>query len=157
MFDQLDKNSCLFRMELLALIGIYRKQNEAVINPLMQKILWLFNKLKYTQIPPFKLAKYVLSIRVRYYTPNTQAFHKNKKIISRLTLCAFFFASRHICPLAFFTDWPKSPNTILYTPYISRVFYFREFRESGASREFNNTRKYLPPIRTHECDLCTQY
>ena len=27
------------------------------------------------------------------------------------------------------------------------------FRESGASREFNNTRKYLPPIRTHECDL----
>ena len=46
---------------------------------------------------------------------------------------------------------------ILYTPYISRGFYFREFRESGASREFNNTRKYLPPIRTHECDLCTQY
>ena len=44
---------------------------------------------------------------------------------------------------------------ILYTPYISRGFYFREFRESGASREFNNTRKYLPPIRTHECDLCT--
>ena len=43
-----------------------------------------------------------------------------------------------------------------YTPYISRGFYFREFRESGASREFNNTRKYLPPIRTHECDLCTQ-
>ena len=44
---------------------------------------------------------------------------------------------------------------LLYTPYISRGFYFREFRESGASREFNNTRKYLPPIRTHECDLCT--
>ena len=46
-------------------------------------------------------------------------------------------------------------NNLLYTPYISRGFYFREFRESGASREFNNTRKYLPPIRTHECDLCT--
>ena len=46
---------------------------------------------------------------------------------------------------------------VLYTPYISRGFYFREFRESGASREFNNTRKYLPPIRTYECDLCTQY
>ena len=30
---------------------------------------------------------------------------------------------------------------ILYTPYISRVFYFREFRESGTIREFNNTRK----------------
>ena len=42
---------------------------------------------------------------------------------------------------------------LLYTPYISRGFYFRE---SGASREFNNTQKYLPPIRTHECDLCTQ-
>ena len=29
--------------------------------------------------------------------------------------------------------------------------------ESGAIREFINTRKYLPPIPTHECDLCTQY
>ena len=48
-------------------------------------------------------------------------------------------------------------NDILYTPYISRSFYFREFRESGAIREFINTRKYLPPIPTHECDLCTQY
>ena len=46
---------------------------------------------------------------------------------------------------------------VLYTPYISRGFYFREFRESGAIREFINTRKYLPPIPTHECDLCTQY
>ena len=46
---------------------------------------------------------------------------------------------------------------ILYTPYISRGFYFREFRKSGAIREFINTRKYLPPIPTHECDLCTQY
>ena len=46
---------------------------------------------------------------------------------------------------------------LLYTPYISRGFYFREFRESGAIREFINTRKYLPPIPTHECDLCTQY
>ena len=46
---------------------------------------------------------------------------------------------------------------ILYTPYISRGFYFREFRESGAIRELINTRKYLPPIPTHECDLCTQY
>ena len=36
-------------------------------------------------------------------------------------------------------------------------FYFREFRESGAIREFINTQKYLPPIPTHECDLCTQY
>ena len=25
---------------------------------------------------------------------------------------------------------------MLYTPYISRGFYFREFRESGAIREF---------------------
>ena len=41
--------------------------------------------------------------------------------------------------------------------HISRGFYFREFRESGAIREFINTQKYLPPIRTHECDLCTQY
>ena len=48
-------------------------------------------------------------------------------------------------------------SQILYTPYISRGFYFREFRESGAIREFINTRKYLPPIPTHECDLCTQY
>ena len=41
---------------------------------------------------------------------------------------------------------------ILYTPYISRGFYFREFRESGAIREFNNTRKliYLQSRR----DLC---
>ena len=46
---------------------------------------------------------------------------------------------------------------LLYTPYISRGFYFREFRESGAICEFINTRKYLPPIPTHECDLCTQY
>ena len=30
---------------------------------------------------------------------------------------------------------------ILYTPYISRGFYFREFRESGAIHKFNNTRK----------------
>ena len=30
-------------------------------------------------------------------------------------------------------------NNILYTPYISRGFYFREFRKSGAIREFNNT------------------
>ena len=37
---------------------------------------------------------------------------------------------------------------VLYTPYISRGFYFREFRESGAIRKFNNT---------HECDLWTQY
>ena len=29
----------------------------------------------------------------------------------------------------------------LYMPYISRGFYFREFRESGAIREFSNTRK----------------
>ena len=46
---------------------------------------------------------------------------------------------------------------VLYTPYISRGFYFREFLESGAISEFNNTRIYLPPIPTHECDLCTQY
>ena len=46
---------------------------------------------------------------------------------------------------------------ILYTPYISRGFYFREFRKLGAIRKFNNTQKYLPPIPTHECDLCTQY
>ena len=55
----------------------------------------------------------------------------------------------------------KSPAILkfilLYTPYISRSFYFREFRESGAIRKFINTRKYLPPIPTHECDLCTQY
>ena len=30
---------------------------------------------------------------------------------------------------------------VLYTPYILRGFYFREFCESGASREFNDTRK----------------
>ena len=48
-------------------------------------------------------------------------------------------------------------DKLLYTPYISRGFYFHEFRESGAIREFINTRKYLPPIPTHECDLCTQY
>ena len=36
---------------------------------------------------------------------------------------------------------------LLYTPYISRGFYFHEFRESGSIREFNNTQKYLPPIR----------
>ena len=36
---------------------------------------------------------------------------------------------------------------LLYTPYISRVFYFREFCKSGSIRKFNNTRKYLPPIR----------
>ena len=46
---------------------------------------------------------------------------------------------------------------LLYTLYISRGFYFRKFRESGASREFNNTQKYLPLIPTHECDLYTQY
>ena len=36
---------------------------------------------------------------------------------------------------------------LLYTPYISQGFYFREFRESGAIHKFNNTQKYLPPIR----------
>ena len=51
----------------------------------------------------------------------------------------------------------KSTTDLLYTLYISRGFYFREFRESGASREFNNTQKNLPPIPTHECDLYTQY
>ena len=30
-----------------------------------------------------------------------------------------------------------------------RGVYFREFRESGAIRDLNNTRKYLPPIPTH--------
>ena len=30
---------------------------------------------------------------------------------------------------------------LLYTPYILRGFYFREFRELGAIREFNNTQK----------------
>ena len=30
---------------------------------------------------------------------------------------------------------------ILYTPYISRGFYFREVREVGSIREFNNTLK----------------
>ena len=48
----------------------------------------------------------------------------------------------------------QSVFDILYTPYILRGFYFRE---SGAIREFNNTRKYLPPIPTHECDFFTQY
>ena len=32
-------------------------------------------------------------------------------------------------------------SNVLYTPYISRGFYFREFRELGALREFNNKRK----------------
>ena len=32
-------------------------------------------------------------------------------------------------------------DEVLYTPYISRGFYFCEFRESGAIRKFNNTRK----------------
>ena len=35
----------------------------------------------------------------------------------------------------------EDDDQILYTPYISRVFYFREFRELGAIHEFNNTRK----------------
>ena len=38
---------------------------------------------------------------------------------------------------------PGNPETyeILYTPYISQGFYFCEFRESGAIREFKNTQK----------------
>ena len=52
--------------------------------------------------------------------------------------------------------WITGLNTV-YMPYILRGFYFREFLESGAIREINNTQKYLPPIQTHECDLCTQY
>ena len=57
------------------------------------------------------------------------------------------------------TTFMNKITKVLYTPYISRGFYFCEFRESGAIREFNNTQKYmyLPPIPTHECDLCTQY
>ena len=38
-------------------------------------------------------------------------------------------------------DFMLEPHELLYTPYILRGFYFREFRESGAIREFNNTRK----------------
>ena len=34
-------------------------------------------------------------------------------------------------------------NELLYTPYISRGFYFCEFRESGATHKFNNTRKLI--------------
>ena len=36
---------------------------------------------------------------------------------------------------------------VLYTAYISLGVYFREFCESGAIREFNNTLKYLPRFR----------
>ena len=57
-------------------------------------------------------------------------------------------------PRSRFRDVRK--NRVLYTPYILRGFYFHEFRESGAIRKFINRRKYLPPIPTHECDLCTQ-
>ena len=34
-------------------------------------------------------------------------------------------------------------SILLYTPYISRGFYFHKFRESGAIREFNNTQKLI--------------
>ena len=47
---------------------------------------------------------------------------------------------------------------ILYTPYISRGFYFREFCESGATREINNARKniYLQSRRMNAtCTQCT--
>ena len=37
------------------------------------------------------------------------------------------------------------------------VFIFANFASRVLIREFINTRKYLPPIPTHECDLCTQY
>ena len=39
------------------------------------------------------------------------------------------------------------PSTVYAIWYILRGSYFREFCESGVIREFNNTRKYLPPIR----------
>ena len=64
---------------------------------------------------------------------------------------------RYACPATNGNDILHGWVILLYTPYISRGFYFREFRESGAIREFINTRKYLPPIPMHECDLCTQY
>ena len=44
-------------------------------------------------------------------------------------------------------------KTTGYAIYLHVGFQSRAFRESGASREFNNTRKYWPPIRTYECDL----
>ena len=49
---------------------------------------------------------------------------------------------------------PNNECNLLYTPYISRGFYFHEFRESGAVRKFINTRKYLPPIPTHMNATC---
>ena len=38
---------------------------------------------------------------------------------------------------------------LLYTLYISRGFYFREFRKSGAFRKINNTLKYSLQIHYH--------
>ena len=49
----------------------------------------------------------------------------------------------------------------VFIHHMSRGFYFREFCELGAIREFNNTRKYLPPIRPDAwmwlCIHATQY
>ena len=42
-----------------------------------------------------------------------------------------------------------SHKEILYTPYISRRFYFREFREAGAISEINNTLKYSLQFHYH--------
>ena len=40
-------------------------------------------------------------------------------------------------------------DKVLYTLYISRGFYFREFNESGAIREINNTLKYSLQFHYH--------
>ena len=34
-------------------------------------------------------------------------------------------------------------SKVLYMPYISRGFYFREFRESGATLKINNAQKNI--------------
>ena len=81
-------------------------------------------------------------------------FFLGGQIFARIfTLAIFFFflgGGGAECPPAPPPPPSRTPRLwvllLLYTAYILRGFYFREF---------NNTRKYLPPIRTHECDLCT--
>ena len=98
-----------------------------------------------------RLTDYHKPLRLLFYTKSEKSrkYIKHKKYYGTQSMMKE--------TLKEFNEWYENipNNLVLYTPYISRGFYFREFRESGASREFNNMRKYLPPIWTHECDLCT--
>ena len=102
-----------------------------------RRVLLLYKHTKSMSIAPFWFSlEYCWTALTPFWlsTDNTFLHSYSKSVIRNKLEMLFIHMQFHIV-------------LILYTPYISRGFYFREF---------NNTRKYLPSISTHECDLCMQ-